>query len=92
MNISGLFNALQKGTEVLNAVQVKKAGVAVSLVSMALSSVVGYGAALGWFAGEVSPETIYGISSTLVTGAMAFLSWVQVATTKRIGFTPDDNP
>jgi hypothetical protein len=58
---------------------------------MALSAIGGYAASQGWLSEEVNPETIMGISSTLVTASMAFLSWVQVATTKRIGFDKSEN-
>jgi hypothetical protein len=79
------FRVLQKGQEVANVVPAKQAGVAVSIVSMLLSSGFGYALSHGWLVDEVPAETVFMLSSVLVSAAMAFLSWVQLATTKRIG-------
>lgn len=88
-----LLSSLQQGQTVPNVVPVKRAGVAVSLVSMALSAICGYALNRGWLVDEVSAETVFALSSALVSAAMAFLSWVQVATTDKIGFAPPhDHP
>lgn len=92
MNISSLLTVLQKGQSLTDVVPMKQAGVMVSLVSMLLSAGFGYALSNGWLQDEISAETVFSLSSLLVSMAMAFLSWVQVATTKKIGLTPDDQP
>jgi hypothetical protein len=76
-----MFNSIKEGQEVDNVVAFKKAGVAVSLVSTILSFLAIK------FAPElpIDPTLIMEVSSTIVTAAMGFLTWVQLATTKRIG-------
>lgn len=88
MDLRLLIDALRVGQEIPQATQVKWAGLAVTLVSMALSAFSGMALSRGWIQAPIPPEQVYELSSLLVTTVLGLLGVVQVATTPRIGVLP----
>lgn len=83
-----LWGALEAGRELKQATKVKWAGLAVTGISLAMTTLAGVAFSQGWIGAEVEPQVIYELSSTLVALVLAALGLVQVTTTPRIGVKP----
>lgn len=90
LSIPAAVAALYRGKQLANVEAWKEGGVAVSIISGALSFVASVAAFTGHMP-PVPPEIIMGISGGVVSVVGGFLAWVQVATTEKIGLTPRDD-
>jgi hypothetical protein len=92
--LPSIIEALYRGRQLANVETWKVAGAAAAALSGLLSALVGIAVSQGWLS-NVSPETIMEVSSALVTLVSAVLTYLQIATTKKIGLSarghdPDD--
>ena len=81
--VSDLVLALEKGRELDNVEAWKTSGVLGSVVTSGLSLLSAIAASAGWFA--IDDQTLVALSSILVSLVTAFVSYVQIATTQKIG-------
>ena len=83
--------ALYAGNQVDNVTGVKKVGLAASIATMITSVLVGVAVSSGWVT-AVPEEVVVGLNSVLITALGAALTWIQVATTKKLGLkAPDES-
>jgi hypothetical protein len=88
--IPALIEALYRGRQLSHVETWKSIGVATSAVSGLLAAIAGIAVSQGWL-DEIPIETITGVSSGLVTLVSAVLTYLQVATTKKIGLAERDD-
>jgi hypothetical protein len=83
---SNPIEALNQGQELTHVQAWKNLGVITSAVSSVLSGLVGIAVSQGWLS-DIPPETIMLLSSGLVTLAAGLVTYLQVATTTKVGFS-----
>jgi hypothetical protein len=81
---SNPIEALNQGQELTHVQAWKNLGVITSAVSSVLSGLVGIAVSQGWLS-DIPPETIMLLSSGLVTLAAGLVTYLQIATTKKLG-------
>lgn len=84
-----LISSLKKGNELTNVEAWKKGGVAISVVTAVVSLIMSLLVSFGMI-DSVNEETIMQFSSSLVMVVGFVLSYIQLATTKKIGIGKSD--
>ena len=89
MNLKIIIGALRIGQELPRTTGVQWAGIAFTVVSLALTALAGVALSQGWIQTDIPPEQIYELSSLLVRTALLVIGYAQVATSTRVGLPAD---